>query len=64
MVTFFAFAAITSLGTYFIGMLHFRGPIQEIAMWSLLATVMGGRAVEAGKEEYRKKLIAQFDDEE
>ena len=64
LVTFLAFAAITSLGTYVIGLLNFNGPIQEIAMWSILATVMGGRSVEAGKEEYRKKLIAQFDDDE
>ena len=59
-VTFLAFISLTSLCTWSIGMLHMRGPIQEILMWSLLTTVMGGRSVEVGKEEYRKKLIAEL----
>ena len=37
---------------------------QLFTLFGNMATAMGGRAVETGKEEYRKKLIAQLSDEE
>lgn len=58
LVTGLAFGLLCCLGVVSVDMRLAAGVLREIFAWSLLAGLAGDPAMEAGKEEYRKHLVA------
>jgi hypothetical protein len=61
LVTSLSFFTVCGVAATALGLLRIRGVWLEIAAWSVMAGIAGSAAFDAGKEEHRKRLLAEED---